>query len=171
MNDHAPAATLPGNLPLAGEVMKTDVIAVSPDASLIEVHRLFIEEEISGAPVIDEHGTVLGVISSKDLLRAVQDEYDSGAAGMAPVYFREELPYSGPDWRGAPGDFRDRMTALTAADAMVHELISVGPETPLAEVARIMRGQRIHRVFVVKDRELVGIVTTFDLVGVLGRMG
>lgn len=171
MNDHALATNAPAGLPLAGDVMQTDVISVSPDASLIEVHRLFLEEEISGAPVIDEEGTVRGVISSKDLLRAVQDAYESGAAGQAPIYFREELPYSGPDWLGAPGDFQDRMGALTAADAMVHELISVVPETPIAEVARIMRGQRIHRVFVVKNQELLGIVTTFDLVGLLGRMG
>jgi CBS domain-containing protein len=171
MNDHAHATSAPVRLPLAGELMQTDVISVAPDASLIEVHRLLLEEEISGAPVIDEEGTVLGVISSKDLLCAVQDVYDGGAAGKAPVYFREELPGSGPDWLGAPVDFRDRMGALTAADAMVHELIAVVPETPIAEVARIMRGQRIHRVFVVKDQELLGIVTTFDLVGLLGRMG
>jgi CBS domain-containing protein len=169
--DNALATNPPAGLPLAGEVMQTDVISVSPHASLIEVHRLFLEEEISGAPVIDDEGTVLGVISSKDLLRAVQDEYESGAAGAAPVYFREELPYSGPDWRSAPGDFHDRMAALTAADAMVHELIAVPPQTPVAEVARIMRAQRIHRVFVVKEQELLGIVTTFDLVGLLGRMG
>jgi len=151
--------------------MQTDVISVSPHASLIEVHRLLLEEEISGAPVIDEAGNVLGVISSKDLLRAVQDEYESGAASKAPAYFREELPYSGRDWPGAPDAFQDRLGALTAADAMVHELISVVPETPVAEVARIMRGQRIHRVFVVKDQELLGIVTTFDLVGLLDRLG
>jgi CBS domain-containing protein len=170
MNDHAPATNTPARLPLTREVMQTDVISVSPEASLIEVHRLLLEEEISGAPVIDEEGTVLGVISSKDLMRAVQDEYESGVAGKAPVYFREDLPYSGPDWLNAPSDFQDRMGALTAADAMVHELISVVPETPIAEVARIMRGQRIHRVFVVEDQELLGIVTSFDLVGLLGRM-
>ena len=167
MNTDALANSAQPRSVLAKDVMQTDVISVSPDASLIEVHRLLVEEEISGAPVIDEEGTVLGVISSKDLLRAVQEEYESGAAGKAPTYFREELPYSGPDWLGAPDDFQDRMAALTAADAMVREVISVGPDASISEVARVMRSNRIHRAFVVKDRELVGILTTFDLVGLL----
>lgn len=155
----------------ARDIMQTDVISVSPDASLFEVHRLFLEEEIGGAPVVDEEGTVRGVITSKDLLRAVQEEYETGAAGKAPAYFREEQPYSGPDWLNAPEDFQDRMASLTAADAMVREVISVGPDTTVTEVARLIRNQRVHRVFVVKEGELVGVISTFDLVGLLEAEG
>lgn len=153
----------------ARDVMQSDVVSVSPEASLLDVHRLLLEEEIGGAPVVDDEGRVLGVISARDLLRAVQEEYAAGAAVTAPTYFREELPYSGPDWLNAPEDFQDRMSATTAADAMVRDVISVEPDASIAEVARRMRERRIHRVFVMEEEELIGVITTFDLVGLLER--
>jgi CBS domain-containing protein len=151
----------------ARDVMQTDLITVSPDTPLLQVHRLFIEEEINGAPVIDEDDALVGVISSLDLLRAVQEEYDNGAVQTEPVSFWKDLPYAGPDWVRAPENFQDRMSELSASDAMVTEVVSVRPDAAIAEVARIMRRQRIHRVLVVDGRELQGIVTTFDLVGLL----
>jgi len=151
----------------ARDVMQTDLITVSPDTPLLQVHRLFIEEEINGAPVIDEDDALVGVISSLDLLRAVQEEYDTGAAATEAIYFWKDLPYSGPDWERAPENFQDRMAELSAADAMVTEVVSVRPDASIAEVARVMRRQRIHRVLVVDGRELQGIITTFDLVGLL----
>lgn len=151
----------------ARDVMQPDVVSVAPEAALLEVHRLFVEEEIGGAPVIDDEGRVVGVITAKDLLRAVQEQYDSAAALTVPEYFREELPYSGPDWLAAPEDFQDRMSSMTAADAMVRGVITVPPDATVREIARLMREQRIHRVFVVSGEELVGIVTTFDMVRLL----
>ena len=56
---------------------------------------------------------------------------------------------------------------LTAADVMIKELVHVTAETPVTEIADTMRRQRIHRVLVMDDKELVGIVTTFDLIGAL----
>jgi CBS domain-containing protein len=93
----------------------------------------------------------------------VQEEYDTGAGGTAPIYFREELPYSGPDWLRVPEDFQDRMAELTAGDAMVREVVMVPPDAPVGQVARIMRDQRIHRVLVADRGVLQGILTAFDL--------
>lgn len=149
----------------ARDLMQTDPIAVSPEQPLLQAHRLMLEEEIHGAPVVDEDGNVLGVISALDLLRAVQQEYESGAA--VPTYFRGDLPYSGPDWFQTPEDFQDRLADLTVGDVMVTEIVSVRPDAPIADVARIMRSQRIHRVLVVDDRQLLGLVTTFDLIATL----
>jgi CBS domain-containing protein len=151
--------------------MQRDVLSVSPEASLLEVHRLFLEEEIHGAPVVDESGRLVGVLSSLDLLRAVRDAYDPDAAATSPHYFREELLFSGPDWQQLPEDFQDRMASLTAADAMVADVISVSPDTPVAEIAGLMRRQRIHRVVVVEDGAVIGLVSTFDLIGLIAGAG
>ncbi len=151
----------------AGDLMQAHVFSISPDASLLEVHRLFVEEEINGAPVIDEDGVLRGVVSSLDLLSAVKEAYETDAGGTTPIYYRDELPYSGPDWQRLPDDFQDRMAGLTAADAMVKEVITVSPKTPISEVAKLMRSQRIHRVLVVEDGAVCGLVSTFDLVGLL----
>jgi CBS domain-containing protein len=152
---------------LARDVMQTQVVTVEPELPLVDVHRLFVEEEITGAPVVDDEGRLLGVISSTDLLRAVEEEHES--ASSEPHYFREWLEFSGPDWARAPQDFQDRLASLTVADAMTRGGIHVPPETPVAEVAGLMRRHRIHRVLVVEKDLLVGILTTFDLVGLLEK--
>lgn len=150
---------------LAKDLMERAPITVAPEAPLLSVHHLFVEEEIHGAPVVDDEGNVLGVVSTLDLLRAVQDVYEAGAT--TSTYFREDLPYSGPDWLEAPEDFQDRLNELTAGDIMVRELITVSENDSAAEIARRMRRQRVHRVLVVDEGLLRGLVSTFDLLGIL----
>lgn len=111
--------------------MQTEVLAISADTSLLDIHRMFVQEEIHGAPVVDDDGTVCGVITSLDLLKPGADDVDS-----------------------------DR---LTAADIMTREVVAVSPNMPIAEVAETMRHQHVHRVLVIENRELLGVLTTFDL--------
>jgi CBS domain-containing protein len=143
---------------LARDLMQSDPIVVSSDASLLAVHRLFTEEEIHGAPVVDDDGTLVGVISTLDLLRATLDERD--AEPSIPAYFRDQ---SDAEWSQAPADYADRLALMTAIDVAIPDLVAVEPDTPIADVARIMRDQRVHRVLVVEDGVLLGILTTFDL--------
>jgi CBS domain-containing protein len=151
----------------AKDIMQTEIHTVTRDTPLNNVHRLFLEEEINGAPVVDEDGRLLGVISSLDLLRAVHEEYVAESGRTLPIYFRENLPYSSPDWIRAPEDFQDRMAELTVGDAMIREVVTVTPDTPISEVAATMRRQRIHRVLVVSGEGLVGLISTFDLLQLL----
>ena len=116
-------------IPKARDVMQTGIVAVGPSTPLLDVHRLFTEEEISGAPVVDDDGTLLGVITSTDLIRAVEEEHDSGR--VAQDYFRDLLPYSSPDWASGPEDFQDRLREIRAEDVMTVEVLTVAPETPV----------------------------------------
>jgi CBS domain-containing protein len=147
----------------ARDLMERDVITVSPETPILDVHRLFVEEEIHGAPVVGDDGIVRGVISALDLLRIVRDELEPGAGATATTYFRDQLPYSGPDWQSMPEDFQDRIRHVTAADAMTRELVMVEPDMTADEIAQTMRAHHIHRVLVCEDRVLQGVVTTFDL--------
>jgi CBS domain-containing protein len=115
----------------ASDFMQTDVLTISPETSLLDIHRMFIEEEIHGAPVVDDDGSVRGVITSLDLLRP-----------------------------GADDDVPERPTV---SDIMTRDLVAVSPNMPIAEVAQRMREQHVHRVLVIEDRELLGVLTTFDL--------
>jgi CBS domain-containing protein len=110
--------------------------------------------------VVDDDGTVLGVISSLDLVRAVQQEYDDAIPPSVPAYFRD-------DRTALADELKDRLGELTAIDAAVPEVVSVTPDTPISEVARILREQRIHRVLVLEEGILLGILTTFDLLGLI----
>jgi CBS domain-containing protein len=150
---------------IARDVMQTYLIKVNPETPLLEVHRLFVDEEINGAPVVDETGRLLGVVSAVDLLRAVEEEHDAASAGSN--YLQDFLELSGPDWHEGSQNFQDRLGERTVADAMTRGGITVAPETPIPEVAATLRKHRIHRVFVVDGEQLCGIISTFDLVALL----
>lgn len=151
----------------ARDVMQTHLITVSPEAPLIEVHRLFVDEEINGAPVVGDDGVLQGVISSMDLLRAVEEDYDSAA--VEQNYFRDFLEFSGPDWARSPEDFQDRLGHERVEDWMTRSPLTVPPDAPVSEVAGRMRQSHVHRVFVVDDGVLRGLISTFDLVALLEK--
>lgn len=149
----------------ARDVMQSHVITVEPETPLVDVHRLFVDEEINGAPVVDETGRLMGVISSLDLLREVEREHESPSSDTH--YFRDVLEYSAPDWAETSEDFQDRLSHLTVADAMTPGGIVVAPDAPIEEVAKTLRTNRVHRVLVVEDDALIGLISTFDMVKLL----
>jgi CBS domain-containing protein len=124
---------------IARDVMQSDILTVTPETPVLDIHRMFVEEEIHGAPVVDDDGTVCGVVSSLDLLRIVRDELEPSAGEDEP----------------------------TARDAMSRELVSVPSSATISEIANVMRSQRIHRVLVIDNKELLGVITTFDLLQAL----
>lgn len=152
---------------LARDIMQRDVLTLDANASVLDAYRLFVEEEISGAPVVDEDGRVLGVVSARDLLRAVTDERDT--ALVQTTYFRDLEEFSGPDWGSAPEDFQDRIAGRSVGESMTTGAIVVAPDATIPEVARLLRQQRVHRVLVAEDDHLVGLITSFDLVTLLEK--
>ena len=152
-------------IPTAKDLMETHIISVAPETPLINVHRLFVEEQISGAPVLDDLGVVMGVITAADLLRAVAEEHDT--VRVEADYFRDSLPYSSPDWAGAPENFQDRLAELRVSDEMSQGVISVPPSAGAPEVARTLRKAGVHRVFVAEDGRLLGLLSAFDLLKVI----
>jgi CBS domain-containing protein len=153
---------------LARDVMQGPVISVSPETPLSQVHRLFADEEIHGAPVVADDGTLLGVVTSTDLVNAVLEQSESAAFGSD--YLRELVEFSGPDWsRGAPEDFQDRLRQITAADIMTPSVSSVSASMPVGEVAARMHRDRIHRVWVTERSVLIGVISSFDLLPLLAK--
>lgn len=123
--------------------MERNIISVSPATRILDVHQLFVQEEIHGAPVVGEDGIVHGVISTLDLLRVVRED----------------------EWSDVPNEVQD----LTAADAMTRDLVTIGPDAPVTEVAQLMLKHHIHRVLVVDDSALLGVISSYDLMRVLGN--
>jgi len=152
---------------LARDLMQRDVLTIGGAASLLDAHRLFVEEEISGAPVVDEDGRVIGVLSARDLLRAIDEERDT--AMVQTSYFRDLTEFSGPDWGSTAEDFQDRLAGRTVSDVMSSDVISVAPDASVAEIARTLRQHHVHRVLVAKDDAFVGLISTFDLIAVLEK--
>jgi len=99
----------------------------------------------------------------------VRDELEPGAGATATTYYRDELPYSGPDWQNMPEDFQNRMQELTVAGAMTREIVSASPDATVDELARRMLEFHVHRILIIDDGALLGVVAAFDLLRVLAR--
>ena len=151
----------------AKSVMTDSVVSVSPEASLLTTLRLFVEEDIHGAPVVDDEGQPVGVITSSDVLRAQHDEVDTAAAEAD--YLRDSVEFSTPDATRIANDFQDRLAQRTVAEAMTRGVISVPPEAAIEDIARCMRENKIHRVWVEEDGRLLGVVSALDLMPVVER--
>jgi CBS domain-containing protein len=137
------------------DVMTTPVITVTPDTPLREVARLLIEHRISGVPVTDDTGTVLGVVSEADFLMKEQ--------GPEAIHHRRVARLLGES--GATRAQLARLAARSAGEAMSTPPITVGTWYRIVEAARLMTERRINRLPIVDDqRRLVGIVSRADLV-------
>ena len=150
----------------AADVMQTQVITVSPVDPLHMVQRLFFEEEIHGAPVVDEEGRVRGMITIMDLIRAATEENESGDVDFSHVI--EDIGVGG-GWGSGSENFQSRLSETLVEDAMTENVVTVGPETSVPDVARALRENRIHRVLVVKKNTLLGIISSFDLIRLLEK--
>lgn len=137
----------------AKDVMRRDVITVSAKTDVWELARVLSSHGITGAPVVDEKGDVVGVVSQTDIVRTLQELDGRRRGGF----------YADADDGRALGPRRH----LTAADLMSREVIRAPETTPAAELSRIMLQRGVHRIIITRGRRLVGIVTTTDLLRVL----
>lgn len=152
----------------ARDVMQTEVLLLNESDSLLEAHQFFARHDITGAPVIDDNGRLVGVVSIRDLIRT-EDE-DPDVSRSVADYFCESSGYAN---LGIDMDrLREGLSEILVSDVMTQDPICVAPETPVNEVATLIRKHRIHRVLVVspgseRQPEIAGIITLFDLVSLL----
>jgi CBS domain-containing protein len=147
----------------ARDVMRTQVRTVDPGTSLADLERAFLDARVSGFPVV-ENGRLVGIVSRSDVVRQLSVERSQ--AETISDYYREMTGFSDPT--ESLGEIADRvgqrLGRLRVADLMIRSLITVTPDQPLAEVARVLLEHGIHRVPVTEGDRLVGIVTSLDLV-------
>jgi CBS domain-containing protein len=149
------------------DVMSRRVHHVSPRLGVLDLDGELASRRISGAPVLDRAGQVLGIVSRSDLDGALARER-SKAAAVAGYYVDPEEAEAPPvDPTGAA---LERLRALTVQDIMTKEVISVPPGASIVHAAGLMRSRRIHRVLVLKDGALVGLLSSLDIVGAVAAL-
>jgi CBS domain-containing protein len=125
------------------------------------VARLFEENEISGAPVVDAQGRVVGVVSRTDLIR----RYTEGDSDYDPKYLLELFGSDEAD-EDEPGPMPEPL--ITVDDFMTSDPITAPPTANVQTLAAKMVNSRVHRVVIIDDQRFpVGIVTSLDLVKAL----
>jgi CBS domain-containing protein len=144
---------------LAEDIMNPDVLTVRDDMLVRDLALFLTEHEISGAPVVDEVGKPVGVVSETDIV-SVDRAGRKDDSSPAPYYLRAfENRFAVDSIRG----LRVEQEALTVGDIMTPVVISVGREMPVARIARLMLNDHIHRVIVRDGESIAGIVTSFDM--------
>jgi len=132
------------------DLMSVEVLTTTPEAPLKEAAALLAERRISGVPVVDGNGAVVGVLSEADIL------VKTGGA----------LPRSGLlGWLLEPDfDLQDKIGARTVGEAMSAPAVTITPGRQVHDAAALMIAESVNRLPVVEDGALVGILTRADVV-------
>jgi CBS domain-containing protein len=130
------------------EMMSERPITTRPDVPLRDAAREMVRTRVSALPVVDADGRLLGMLSSRDLVRDLLGNYlQGGGARHTPS-------------KPSPVNRARRMVR----DVMTRQVLCVSPDQPLAEVASLMSNKDIERVPVIRDGRLVGFLTRGDIV-------
>jgi CBS domain-containing protein len=134
--------------------MTSRLVAVRSDASFKEMVAKMRDSRISAFPVVDESGRVIGVVSEADFLNKEADQAHIQGVLASLVHFRSHAKASG----------------VTAGELMTSPAVTIGPENPVVEAARLMRDRRVKRLPVINaTRHLIGIISRTDVLGVFLR--
>lgn len=142
----------------AKDIMTADVIYAVEDMTVQELAHLLNEHRITGAPVLDAVGALVGVVSASDIL--LHDEVFGDEPVQGSDYHRQIEGHGDALWEGlAPEEVGDRRVG----DIMSRGAITAQQDTPIEELAGLMYSHRIHRVLIVDGERLTGIVSTMDI--------
>ncbi len=140
---------------LARDIMTETVIACVPETKLEDAVRTLAEHDISGMPVINATGRVVGIVTEADLLLADHLKPPLMKTALFGVYvLRESVMERMAEARG-----------LRVEDVMTRQVVTCGPDTPVDDVARILHDRKINRVPIVDEAgKLIGILSRADII-------
>jgi len=146
----------------ASDVMSKEVICVAEDMELRELTRMFLDRGITGAPVLNRGGDLVGVISQHDLL------FYSLTRGDELVLDSDFYQSVRVDGRRLPQGFQvEDANSGRVSDVMTPVVHSVSARTPVDRVAQLMTRKHIHRVIVTQGKKVAGIISAVDLLKVM----
>ena len=151
----------------AAAIMTPDPVCAEPSTTIRRLAMLLEENEISGCPVVDRGGRVIGVVSKTDLIRRCSE----GTPEIPPAHLFEVVYERGGAWGGGAGVPMPE-PLVCVQDFMTEGAVTVGPDAPVHEVASLMVERHIHRVIVVDDEmHPIGMITTLDVLKRFPRAG
>lgn len=142
------------------DVMQTNVITIRTDMEIKEVAKILYDHQISGAPVIDPEGKLVGIVSEGDLLHKETNPQIPGVVGIlgALIYYRGVKQYQ--------SDLK-KLIALQASEIMTPHVVGINKEASIEEAASLMVSKKIKRLPVIEDGKIVGIITRMDIIKTL----
>ena len=142
----------------AKDVMTHCLVSIAPDAPIRDAIARMISHQVSGMPVVDTNGKLVGMVTEGDFLRRAEMRTETPRRRWLELLL-------GPDWEA--GDYV-RSHGLMVRDVMSPNTVAVGADTPLADVVNLMEEHAIKRIPVVDAGRILGIVSRADLMTALG---
>jgi CBS domain-containing protein len=141
----------------AKDIMTSPVITLSPDQEITEAAGILLENHINGAPVLDEGGMIIGVLTRDDLITQQKEiplpSYFVVLDALIPIRSLGQVERQA-----------EKIAATTVEHAMTPDPAIVTPDTPIAEIAELMVDSKMHTIPVqAENGELVGIIGKEDI--------
>ncbi|MBW2055370.1 MAG: CBS domain-containing protein [Deltaproteobacteria bacterium] len=142
------------------DIMTKELITVSPDTEIVQATKLLLENRINGIPVTDETGKLVGILCQSDLIAQQKKlpipSFFTFLDGLITLSSMKQLEKQ-----------VQKIAAITVAQAMTPNPVTVQPETDIETVAALMVDKNFHTIPVVDKGELVGIVGKEDILKTL----
>ncbi len=141
----------------AKDIMSKEVITVHKNDTIAEIAKVLVDQSISGVPVVDDEGFLVGIVSEGDLLH-------KETTPRIPDYINllgAIIYYNGVEQYNA--DFK-KLMAEQASSIMTKKVVSISEETDVDDIAKLMLQHGIKRVPCVKDNKVIGIISQRDLI-------
>jgi CBS domain-containing protein len=140
------------------ELMSSPAITVSPTTSIREVARIMREHVISGVPVVEEDGTLLGEITEIELIARNAPVHEPRYIAVLSAY----IPVNLEEHRKYKEQLRQAM-AITAADLMNKDIVTIGPDDAIEEALEAMLKPEVTMLPVIENGRVIGVLTRTDL--------
>src|SRR5581483_8920053 len=141
----------------AKDIMTTNVVTVAPDATILEAIRIMLQRKISGLPVVDKTGKVVGMVTEGDFLRRAE----TGTEKRRPRWLEFLLG------TGRLATDYERSHGRKVEEIMTLDPVTASEDTPLDEIVKLMEKRQIKRVPIMRDQKLVGIISRANLLHAL----
>jgi CBS-domain-containing membrane protein len=148
----------------AGDVMIREVITVKKETTIRELAELFARHRISSAPVVDDSGAMIGIVTETDLV-----EQDKSLHIPTVISLFDWVIYLESDKKFEKE--LKKMTGQTVGDIYTEDVVQVSPATPVSDVANLISSRKVNSIPVVDGSKLVGIVARIDLIRTMIRQG
>jgi CBS domain-containing protein len=144
----------------ARDIMTREVITITDESTVKELARILSIHQISGVPVIDDKGKLVGVVTESDLIYQTKKVHIPTVITILDSVFYLENP-------DKMGDEMKKMAGTKVKDILTSAPITVTEETPLDEIATIMAEKNVHTLPVVDKDTLVGVIGKKDIIRTL----
>jgi CBS domain-containing protein len=146
----------------AKDIMTKDIITVKPATTIEDLARILIKHQISGTPVVDEDGNLIGIVTENDLISKNKKLHIPTILRLFDAFI--------PLGTSRLEEEIKRMAAFTVGDICTRDVVTCNEDMSIEDVATMMTEKKIHLLPVLKDRRLVGIIGKKDLIkGISGQ--